>query len=56
MKASAVERDCSGHEYSKAPGRAKSSHYCPKGKRSLCEECATNGKGHCPKHRVKVNF
>jgi hypothetical protein len=33
-----------------------SSHFCPEGKRMLCEECATKGKTVCPVHKVPVRF
>jgi len=49
------ETCCCGHRYSE-PGYERSSHYCPVGKRPLGQECATNGKGRCPSHKVPVRF
>jgi hypothetical protein len=49
------ETCCCGHQYSE-PGRAKSDHRCPVGRRMLCEECVTKGKvikgggRRCPTH------
>ncbi len=43
-------RCCCANLYSERGGA--SSYYCPEGNRLLCEECATNGAGLCPTHRV----
>ena len=45
---------CCGETYSARGGT--SSHYCPEGKRNLCQECATNGKDQCPTHKVKIKW
>jgi hypothetical protein len=43
---------CCGHPYTERAG--ESSDRCPVGARQLCAECATDGKGRCPTHRVPV--
>jgi len=47
---------CCGRRYADAGG--KSIHYCPRGKRQLCEECASDSvRPHrCPTHLVNVTF
>ena len=47
---------CCGHRYSE-PGRGKSDHRCPTGRRMLCQECVTNGKGQrCPPHGAATKW
>jgi len=48
---------CCGRRYADAGG-GKSIHYCPRGKRQLCEECASDSvRPHrCPTHLVNVTF
>jgi len=43
---------CCGHLYLERGG--ESSDRCPIGARQLCAECATDGKGRCPTHSVRV--
>ena len=46
------ETCCCGHRYVLRGG--ESSERCPIGARPLCSECATDGRGRCPTHRVRV--
>jgi len=43
---------CCGYLYTGRGGA--SSNGCPVGARQLCAECATEGRGRCPTHRVPV--
>jgi hypothetical protein len=43
---------CCGHLYVTRGG--ESGERCPIGARQLCVECATDGRGRCPTHGVRV--
>lgn len=43
---------CCGHLYVTRGG--ESGERCPIGARQLCAECATDGRGRCPTHGVRV--
>ncbi len=45
---------CCGHPYTERGG--ESDRRCPVGARQLCAECANDGKGRCPTHRVLVKW
>jgi hypothetical protein len=45
---------CCGHSYADRGG--ESARRCPIGARQLYADCANDGKGRCPTHRVPVKW
>jgi hypothetical protein len=46
---------CCGKPYD-PDGGGESDHYCPVGKRHLCQECVTKDHYNCTKHKVPTRM